>query len=245
MSSMASFSSLIAAAMAVDADRPAAELVDDRPQQLAIDFVEAVLVHLEQLQRGVRDVEGDGARRRAPARSRARGAAAGWRCAACRASAARSRPRRASSIGTPRIRADRRTISSRSRSRVELQPVHDAEARPQRRRQQARARRRADQRELLQRHLHRPRARPLADHDVELVVLERRIQDLLDRRRHAVDLVDEQHFALAEVRQDRRQVAWLLEHRARTSRGPATPSSLAITYASVVLPRPGGPYSST
>ena len=51
MSSIASFSSLIAAAIVFRPDRPAAELVDDRPQQLAIDLVEAVLVDLEQLQR--------------------------------------------------------------------------------------------------------------------------------------------------------------------------------------------------
>ena len=51
MSSIASFSSLIAAAMVLTPDRAAAELVDDRPQQLAIDLVEAVLVDLEQLQR--------------------------------------------------------------------------------------------------------------------------------------------------------------------------------------------------
>ena len=56
MSSMASFSSLIAAAMRVETDRAAAELVDDRPQQLAIDLVEAVLVDFEQLERRVRDV---------------------------------------------------------------------------------------------------------------------------------------------------------------------------------------------
>ena len=37
------------------------------------------------------------------------------------------------------------------------------------------------------------RGRALADHDVDLVVLQRRIQDLLDDRRQAVDLVDEQH----------------------------------------------------
>ena len=60
----------------------------------------------------------------------------------------------------------------------------------------------ADERELLQRHFHRPRARPLADHDVELVVLEGRIQDLFDHRRHPMDLVDEQHFVLSEVGQD-------------------------------------------
>ena len=99
---------------------------------------------------------------------------------------------------------------------VELQPVHDAEARAQRRRQQPRARRRADERELLQRHLDRSRARSLADHDVELVVLERRIQNLFDRRRHAVDFVDEQHLALAaRFGQNAGEIAGLLEHRAR------------------------------
>ncbi len=54
MSSMASFSSLIAAAMLLIPTGPAAELVDDRSQQLAIDLVEAALVDLEELQRIVR-----------------------------------------------------------------------------------------------------------------------------------------------------------------------------------------------
>src|SRR5207248_2485072 len=40
----------------VDPYGPARELVDDRPEQLAIDLVEAVLVHLEQLQTRVRDL---------------------------------------------------------------------------------------------------------------------------------------------------------------------------------------------
>ena len=56
------------------------------------------------------------------------------------------------------------------------------------------------ERERLERHLHRSRARALPDHDVELEVLHRGIEDLFDRRRHAVNLVDEQHFALAERR---------------------------------------------
>ena len=107
---------------------------------------------------------------------------------------------------------------------VEVEPVHDAEARAQRRRQQSGARRRADQRERLQRHLHRPRARALADDDVQLEVLHRGIEDFLDRRTHAVNLVDEEHFARAEVRQNRRQIAGLLEHRTRTSTAPARPS---------------------
>ena len=57
MSSIASRSSLMRRGEAGDPDRTAAELVDDRPQQPAIDLVEAVLVDLEQLQRALRDVE--------------------------------------------------------------------------------------------------------------------------------------------------------------------------------------------
>ena len=56
---------------------------------------------------------------------------------------------------------------------------------------------------------------PLADHEVELPVLHRGIQDLLDGRRHPVDLVDEEDVARREVRQERREVARLLEDRAR------------------------------
>ena len=43
--------------------------------------------------------------------------------------------------------------------------------------------------------LHRARRRPLADDEVELEVLHRRIEDFLDRRIEPVDLVDEQHVA--------------------------------------------------
>ena len=77
--------------------------------------------------------------------------------------------------------------------------------------------------------LHRPRARPLADHDVELEVLHRRIEDLLDRRAHAVHFVDEEHLARLEVGEDRREIA-----RASRAPGPdvartGTPSSLPMT----------------
>ena len=50
-------------------------------------------------------------------------------------------------------------------------------------------------------------AGPFADHDVDLEVLERRIEDLLDDRRQPVDLVDEQHVARLEVGEDRGEVA--------------------------------------
>src|SRR5215469_809715 len=46
---------------APDADGTAAELVDDRTQQLAVDLVESVLVDFEHLQGRTRDVERDAA----------------------------------------------------------------------------------------------------------------------------------------------------------------------------------------
>jgi hypothetical protein len=128
--------------------------------------------------------------------------------------------------------------------RVELQARDDAEAVAQRVGQHAGARGGAGERERRQVELDRARRRALADHDVELEVLQRRIQDLLDHRREAVDLVDEQHVLRLEVGEQRREVA------GRSSTGPEvwrrlTPSSLAMMCASVVLPRPGGPNSST
>jgi hypothetical protein len=55
-----------------------------------------------------------------------------------------------------------------------------------------------------------------------------------------VDLVDEEDVARTEVRQDRREVARLLEDGARRDADWA-PISRAMMWASVVLPRPGGP----
>ena len=142
-------------------------------------------------------------------------------------------PRARRAISAAAVRLDRHVEDPRRPAhdllevgrRVELQPVRDAEPRAQRRGEQPGARRRADQREGLEPHLHRARARPLADDDVDLVVFERGIEDLLDRRRHPVDLVDEEHFAGAEVGDDADEIARLLDrrsgrraHRARPSR---------------------------
>jgi hypothetical protein len=57
-------------------------------------------------------------------------------------------------------------------------------------------------------------AGPVADHDVELEVLQRRVQDLFHHRAQPMDLVDEQHVAGLQVGQQRGQVAGLLQHRA-------------------------------
>ena len=61
----------------------------------------------------------------------------------------------------------------------------------------------------------RARRRSLADDEVELEVLHRRIEDLLDRRVQPVDLVDEQHVAILEIGEERGEVARPGDHRAR------------------------------
>ena len=47
----------------------------------------------------------------------------------------------------------------------------------------------------------------LAQHDVELEVLHRRVEHLFDGSGQAVDLVDEEHVALAELAEDGGEVA--------------------------------------
>ena len=92
---------------------------------------------------------------------------------------------------------------------VEIEPDGNAEAVAQRRGEKAGARRGADQGELGKIDPDRARRRPLADDEVELEILHRRIEHFLDRRVEAVDLVDEQHVALFEIGEQRREIARL------------------------------------
>jgi hypothetical protein len=91
----------------------------------------------------------------------------------------------------------------------------DAEPRPEGRGQQTAARRGSDEREGGQFDLDRTRRRTLVEYDVDLVVLHRRIEILLDDRAEAVDFVDEEHVARVEVGQQAGQVARLVQHGTR------------------------------
>ena len=198
----------------LDADRPAAEIVGDHREIAPVELVEAERIDLQPRQRLV----GDRARRHAPSP----------------ATAAKSRTRRSSRPAMRGVPRARRAISSAPSSpsgmpqdaraaphdllqlldRIEIEPHRNAETVAQRRGQQAEPRRRGDQRELGEVDLHRARRRPLADDQVELVILHRRIEDFLDRRVEPVDLVDEQHVAVFEIGQQRREIAGLGDHRA-------------------------------
>ena len=98
---------------------------------------------------------------------------------------------------------------------IEVQSHRNAETVAQRIGQQARARRRADQGELCQFDFYRARRRPLADDEVELEILHRRIEHLLDRRVEPVDLVDEENIALLQIGKQRREIAGLGDDRSR------------------------------
>jgi hypothetical protein len=60
-----------------------------------------------------------------------------------------------------------------------------------------------------------------------------------------MDLVDEEHVVGLEVGQQRRQVLGLFEHRAGGLAQVHAQFVAATMCDSVVLPRPGGPNSST
>ena len=63
--------------------------------------------------------------------------------------------------------------------------------------------------------------------------------------RQAVDLVDEQDVAAAERGEDAGRDRLCAPARVRTVTRASVPISWAMTWARVVLPRPGGPESST
>ena len=107
---------------------------------------------------------------------------------------------------------------------VEVEAMDDAEARAQRRGEEAGARGGADEREARQLDLHRPRGGTLADDDVDVEVFHRRVEHLLDRRREAMDLVDEEHFARFEIRDDGDEVAGPLERGAGGRADASRPS---------------------
>ena len=93
--------------------------------------------------------------------------------------------------------------------------MHDTETIAQGCRQQTGAGGGTNQGEGWQVELDRARRRAFADHDVDLVVLHRRIQHFLHGRLHAVDFVDEQDIVGLQIGQQGRQIAGLFDHRPR------------------------------
>ena len=121
----------------------------------------------------------------------------------------------APSTSTPRMPAARADDRLEVGDLVVVEPRDETEAIAQRPGDRAGACGGADEREAREVESDRPRRRSLAEHDVELEVLHRRVEHLLDRAWQAMDLVDEQHVALVELGEDRGEVAGALERGSR------------------------------
>ena len=80
--------------------------------------------------------------------------------------------------------------------RIQLQTEHDAEAVTQRTGHLTGTRSRADERKFRQVDTDRARRRPLADDDIECIVLHRGIENLLYRTVEAMNLVNKQNIIL-------------------------------------------------
>ena len=89
----------------------------------------------------------------------------------------------------------------------------DTETRTERTGQETAARRGTDEGEMVEINLYRARRRSFVDHDVDTVVLHRRIEILLDDRTQTMDLVDEQHVVGFQTREQSREVTGFVEHR--------------------------------
>ena len=81
--------------------------------------------------------------------------------------------------------------------------------------EQAGPRGRADKRERPNLHYMSARRRSLPDDDVEFVIFERGVELFFEHRLQAVNLVEEEHLALAKVGKDRRQISLDDERRPR------------------------------
>ncbi len=187
--------------------------LQERAQHAPIDLLEAALVDPQARQRvgGQRLVEHACAR---DLRQVARAAQQAVRDARRAAAALGEQRRRAGREAQAEDRGRALHDALEVRGRVGLQPLDQAEAAAEGRREQSLARRRADQREARQRERQHARVRTLVEREVHAEVLHRGVEVLLDRGGDAVDLVDEQHVALLELRQDPDQVARALERRA-------------------------------
>ena len=97
--------------------------------------------------------------------------------------------------------------------RVVVKAMREPEPVSQRRGDETRPRRGPDQREVRQFQADAAGAGSLTQDDVDLEILHRRVEDLLDGSVETVDLVDEQHVSELQVREDGGHVGLALKGR--------------------------------
>ena len=98
----------------------------------------------------------------------------------------------------------------------------NTKSRTQRSRQQSATRSRSNQRKRLQFNLHRPCRWSLIYHNINPIILHRRIQILLHHRTQPMNLIYKQHIIPLQRRQQTCQIARLIKHRTRRQLKPYT-----------------------
>ena len=98
--------------------------------------------------------------------------------------------------------------------RVELQVTGKTKTVTQRTGQQTRTGRRTHEGELRQLQRNGGRTRALSDHNVHAEIFHRHVEHFFSRAAHTVNLVQEQHLAGGQRRQNRRQITRMLNRRA-------------------------------
>src|SRR5581483_10937027 len=124
---------------------------------------------------------------------------------------------------------------------VKLQPQDDSEARTQGTREQAGTGGGSDEGEGLNVHGVGAGGWTLANHDVQFVIFESGVKNFFKRGLQAVDFVDEEHLAVAQIGENCCELTFNLQ---RWPGGLLKSGAefIGIMVASVVFPRPGGPY---
>ena len=98
---------------------------------------------------------------------------------------------------------------------VKIQPLQQPKARSHRRCEQSQSRCCAHHSKGFKRNLIRPGTRPAIDHNIQRKILHCRIQMFFYHPIHAMNLVDKQHIALIQIRQNPRQISRALQYRSR------------------------------
>src|SRR5712664_2257430 len=98
---------------------------------------------------------------------------------------------------------------------IKIETMDDAETRTERRGDQSGAGGGADQREMVQMKWVNARARSLSDDQVHAKILHRRIEHFFDGGLQAVNFVEEKYFAGFQRGENRGQIAFAIEQRAR------------------------------
>ncbi len=194
----------------LDAYGPAPKLLDDRTQDRSIDTVQAQVIDFQTIERVVGDVAGNhlsaldlGEISNAPKEA--------VRDSGCAASPAGNL---AGAVGLDRVTEDSRRAGENLEQgilSIELEVEHDAKSVSQRTGQQTLTGGCSDHGECGQVEPDGAGRRALTHQDIDLLVLHRGIQDLLDRPRQPVDLVDEEHGACFEVGKDTDQITGTLD----------------------------------